>query len=104
MPIYEYRCHECGREFEVIQKFSDDPLTQCKHCGGAVTKLISQTSFRLKGSGWYVTDYAKGRSGPGSNGSARSEGETKSSESSGSSSDAKTSGSGSDSSSTTSKS
>ena len=59
MPIYEYRCEKCDSHFEVIQKFSDKPLKFCANCKGRLTKLISQTSFQLKGSGWYVTDYAK---------------------------------------------
>jgi putative FmdB family regulatory protein len=59
MPIYEYRCEKCDSHFEVIQKFSDKPLKFCSICKGRLTKLISQTSFQLKGSGWYVTDYAK---------------------------------------------
>ena len=59
MPIYEYQCDKCGSHFEVIQKFSDKPLRFCSNCKGRLTKLISQTSFQLKGSGWYVTDYAK---------------------------------------------
>ena len=59
MPIYEYQCEKCGSHFEVIQKFSDKPLKFCSNCKGRLTKLISQTSFQLKGSGWYVTDYAK---------------------------------------------
>lgn len=59
MPIYEYRCEKCDSHFEVIQKFSDKPLKYCSNCKGRLTKLISQTSFQLKGSGWYVTDYAK---------------------------------------------
>jgi putative FmdB family regulatory protein len=59
MPIYEYECENCGRVDEVIQKFSDKPLTKCRYCSGKVHKLISQSSFHLKGTGWYVTDYAK---------------------------------------------
>lgn len=59
MPIYEYKCKSCGKEFEVIQKFSDKPVEKCAHCQGEVEKLISQSSFVLKGSGWYQTDYAK---------------------------------------------
>lgn len=58
MPIYEYQCNRCGRLDEVIQKFSDKPLTKCKHCSGKLHKLISQSAFHLKGTGWYVTDYA----------------------------------------------
>jgi putative FmdB family regulatory protein len=59
MPIYEYECTACGHIEEIIQKFSDKPLTKCPQCAGKLTKLISQSSFHLKGSGWYVTDYAK---------------------------------------------
>jgi putative FmdB family regulatory protein len=62
MPIYEYQCGKCGRIEEAIQKFSDKPLTTCKHCSGHLQKLISQSAFHLKGSGWYVTDYANKRS------------------------------------------
>ena len=58
MPIYEYQCDACGQTEEVIQKFSDPPLTKCRHCSGKLHKLISQSSFHLKGTGWYVTDYA----------------------------------------------
>ncbi len=57
MPIYEYECTACGIHEEVIQKFSDKPLTTCSKCSGKLQKLISQSSFHLKGSGWYVTDY-----------------------------------------------
>jgi putative FmdB family regulatory protein len=60
MPLYEYRCEACGRQIEVIQKFSDRPLTKCEGCGGKLRKLISQSGFVLKGSGWYVTDYKGG--------------------------------------------
>jgi putative FmdB family regulatory protein len=59
MPIYEYECTSCGNITEVIQKFSDQPLTRCENCSGRLNKLVSQTSFQLKGTGWYVTDYAK---------------------------------------------
>jgi putative FmdB family regulatory protein len=58
MPIYEYECLNCSKHCEIIQKFSDEPLTICPDCGGEMHKLISQTSFILKGTGWYVTDYA----------------------------------------------
>jgi len=58
MPIYEYSCRECGG-FEVTQKITDKPLTRCPACKGKVKKLISNTSFHLKGTGWYVTDYAR---------------------------------------------
>lgn len=60
MPIYEYECNKCGKIHEVFQKFSDKPLTRCKACSGKLHKLISHSSFHLKGTGWYVTDYASG--------------------------------------------
>jgi putative FmdB family regulatory protein len=59
MPIYEYECTRCGNIEEALQKFSDKPLTKCRLCKGKLTKLVSQSTFHLKGSGWYVTDYAK---------------------------------------------
>ena len=59
MPIYEYQCTKCGEVFEAFQKITDEPLTQCKFCKSKVEKLISHSSFQLKGSGWYLTDYAK---------------------------------------------
>ena len=58
MPIYEYECTKCGNHMEVWQKFSDAPVTQCDCCHGKVRKVISQSAFHLKGTGWYVTDYA----------------------------------------------
>lgn len=65
MPIYEYRCEACGEELEKIQKFSDPPLTDCPACGKpALKKLVSASSFRLKGSGWYETDF-KNKKKPG---------------------------------------
>jgi len=57
MPIYEYRCERCGHELEVMQKMSDKPLTKCPECKGKLEKIFSQTSFQLKGSGWYASDY-----------------------------------------------
>jgi putative FmdB family regulatory protein len=59
MPLYEYECTQCGQVEEALQKFSDKPLSECRHCSGKLRKLISNTSFHLKGNGWYVTDYAK---------------------------------------------
>lgn len=59
MPIYEYRCEECEREIEVLQRIDEPPLAECPHCGGPVRKLISAPAFQFKGSGWYVTDYAR---------------------------------------------
>ncbi len=58
MPIYEYECAQCGRIEEAIQKFSDRPLTKCGHCSGKLHRLISHSSFHLKGSGWYADGYA----------------------------------------------
>lgn len=58
MPVYEYECLSCGKIHEVTQSFNDDPLIECPDCNGALKKLISKTSFVLKGSGWYKTDYA----------------------------------------------
>ena len=59
MPIYEYECSKCGKTIEVIQKFSDKPLKKHADCGGSLTKLISASGFQFKGTGWYVTDYAR---------------------------------------------
>jgi putative FmdB family regulatory protein len=58
MPIYEYECRACGQISEELQKISDPPLKKCPECGGKVTKLMSMNTFHLKGTGWYVTDYA----------------------------------------------
>ena len=58
MPIYEYRCEKCKRHHEIMQKITEKPLSLCPSCGGTMKKMISNTSFVLKGSGWYVTDYA----------------------------------------------
>ena len=57
MPMYEYKCQECGLVFEARQKFSDAPLSECRECGGSVEKLISQAAFSLKGGGWYDQGY-----------------------------------------------
>jgi putative FmdB family regulatory protein len=62
MPLYEYKCGSCGNVFEVIQKFSDQPLTVHESCGGALERLISTSALQFKGSGWYVNDYGKGNS------------------------------------------
>jgi putative FmdB family regulatory protein len=64
MPIYEYKCSRCGRINEIWQKLSDPPLDTCEVCGGSVKKIISHNSFHLKGTGWYVTDYASKGTGP----------------------------------------
>lgn len=57
MPIYEYKCTKCNEQFEVNQRMSDPLLTECRVCGGKLRKLITSSSFVLKGGGWYVTDY-----------------------------------------------
>ena len=117
MPIYEYKCENCGEVFEVRQKYSDEPVTVHEKCGGHVEKLISAPSFQFKGSGWYVNDYGKGGNGakkPESEGAGTSESAkstsdtatksdsaTKSSETATKSSDTKTSDSSSSSTTTT---
>ncbi len=63
MPMYEYKCASCGDVFEVMQKFSDEPLHEHPGCGGAVERLISAPALQFKGSGWYVTDYGRNGSG-----------------------------------------
>src|SRR3974377_1833891 len=72
MPIYEYECSKCKKAFEVFQKITEEPLTKCKMCGGPVQRLISQCSFHLKGTGWYVTDYKNGGSRASGTGSKQS--------------------------------
>ena len=57
MPTYEYRCSGCKKDFEVVQRITDDPLKGCPECGGSVERLITATNFILKGSGWYQSDY-----------------------------------------------
>ena len=84
MPLYEYQCPKCGR-FEVIRKFADDPLTTCPTCGSEIQKLMSAPAIQFKGTGWYVTDYAKksggeGKSGKSDGGSSDSKSDSKSSE------------------------
>jgi putative FmdB family regulatory protein len=63
MPIYEYECTKCGQQTEIWQKFSDPPMTKCEFCRGKMKKLISHSTFHLKGTGWYVTDYASKHGG-----------------------------------------
>ena len=78
MPLYEYQCKKCKHRFEKIQKFSDRPVKKCPECGGAVEKLLSQSAVQFKGSGWYVTDYARkgaGSSESGTDGSSAKTGE-----------------------------
>ena len=75
MPLYEYECEPAGHRFERIQKFSDPPVETCPTCGGKVRKLLSSPAIQFKGSGWYVTDYARKPSGEGAKSSgSKSEG------------------------------
>jgi putative FmdB family regulatory protein len=83
MPIYEYQCQKCGT-FELTQRITDKPLGKCPTCKGKVKKLISNTSFQLKGTGWYITDYARKDKGASEKGASTGENGAKSS------SDAKT--------------
>jgi putative FmdB family regulatory protein len=85
MPLYEYQCRACGHRFERIQKSSDPPVASCPSCGGDVEKLLSSPAIQFKGSGWYITDYAKSGKGPAdtkktesaADGKTESKGETK---------------------------
>jgi putative FmdB family regulatory protein len=79
MPVYEYECQKCGT-FETTQRITEEPLSKCPTCKGKVKKLISNTSFQLKGTGWYITDYArKGKDAPKTeNGASSSSSESKS--------------------------
>lgn len=66
MPLYEYECQSCGRRTELLQRFADAPLANCPECGGTVRKLPSAPAVQFKGTGWYVTDYARAGKGNGS--------------------------------------
>ncbi len=88
MPLYEYRCENCGDLFEVRQKFSDERLTVHEKCGGKVERLISAPSLQFKGSGFYVNDYARGSNPPANNGESKKKADTPASGSSGSDSGA----------------
>jgi putative FmdB family regulatory protein len=70
VPLYEYQCQKCKHRFEKIQKFSDRAVKKCPECGGPVEKLLSASAVQFKGSGWYVTDYARKSSGSGDSGAA----------------------------------
>lgn len=78
MPIYEYECEKCGAHLEVLQKMGDKALTRCTKCRGKVRKVVSRSSFQLKGSGWYVTDYGKTGSSEKSASKSSAKSETKS--------------------------
>jgi putative FmdB family regulatory protein len=94
MPLYEYECEVCAHRFERIRKFSDPPLDACPNCGGAVRKLFSSPAIQFKGSGWYITDYARKPSGDtaktgSKNDSEKASGDTTSSEKKGETSSTK---------------
>src|ERR1700674_241974 len=76
MPNYEYLCKNCGHRFEQIRKFSDKQLRKCPECGGVIEQVISAPAVQFKGSGWYVTDYAKKGAGSGGSSSSSSEGDS----------------------------
>ena len=80
MPLYEYQCEACGNRFERIQKFSDPQVEVCPSCGGKVQKLVSSPAIQFKGSGWYITDYAKKSSTEASSSSSSSGNSNKSSD------------------------
>ncbi len=77
MPLYEYECKKCGHRFERIQRFSDPMVKRCPECGGKVEQMISAPAVQFKGSGWYVTDYAKKSSGSGSSSESKSDSDGK---------------------------
>jgi putative FmdB family regulatory protein len=77
LPIYEYECTSCGKHFENMQKITEDPINSCPFCNGKVKKLVSNCSFQLKGTGWYVTDYGNGRKPEGKEGKQEEKKEAK---------------------------
>ena len=87
MPLYEYQCDACAHRFEVIQKFSDAPIDVCPKCGGAVKKLLSSPAIQFKGTGWYITDYA--RAGKSDSAASKASSESKSDTKSDAKSDSK---------------
>ena len=82
MPLYEYLCDTCGEKFEVMQKFADQPLSTHDKCGGKVARLISAPALQFKGTGWYITDYAKGGSSSSGNSGKDEGGKSKNAENS----------------------
>jgi putative FmdB family regulatory protein len=76
MPLYEYQCESCQHRFEVIQKFSDAPVDTCPKCSGVVKRLLSSPAIQFKGSGWYITDYARKSSGDSSKTAKAGEGDS----------------------------
>jgi putative FmdB family regulatory protein len=96
MPTYEYACRQCGRHIEVVQRISDEPLSECPHCGGQLRKVFHPAGILLKGSGFYKTDNRQKSTSSAeaaSSGSSSKSGDTSSSSSSSSSTDSKSSGS-----------
>lgn len=89
MPLYEYQCTKCGHRFEQIQKFSDPPAKKCPECGGKVEQLLSAPAVQFKGSGWYVTDYARKGSSSAANKKESGSADGKSGEAGGSKSESK---------------
>jgi len=87
MPLYEYECEKCGHRFERIQKFSDPPVDTCPVCSGSVKKLLSSPAIQFKGSGWYITDYAKKSGGGDSSKTTKSEKKSETTDSSASTTD-----------------
>lgn len=79
MPLYEYQCESCGRRTEILQRLDEPPATECPHCQGRLRKLLSAPAFQFKGSGWYLTDYAR-KGGAGEPGDAGKKGEAASSD------------------------
>ena len=90
MPLYEYECDACHHRFEVIQKFSDAPLTDCPKCGGRLEKLLSSPAIQFKGTGWYITDYARAGKSDGGGRAASGKSDSKAEDKSGSASETKT--------------
>jgi putative FmdB family regulatory protein len=88
VPLYEYECKKCGHRFEKIMKFSDEPIKVCPKCGGEVEQMVSAPAVQFKGSGWYVTDYAK-KSGSGAAKSSSGESASSTDSSTNSGSDSK---------------
>ncbi|HEX7960971.1 MAG TPA: FmdB family zinc ribbon protein [Terriglobales bacterium] len=81
MPLYEYLCKKCGNRFEKIQKFSDPEIKECPQCSGEVERLLSAPAVQFKGTGWYVTDYAKKSASSSASGSSDKTGTSSSSDS-----------------------
>ncbi|HEX7486790.1 MAG TPA: FmdB family zinc ribbon protein [Vicinamibacterales bacterium] len=94
MPLYEYQCENCGLKFEVIQKFSDPTVGTCRACGGKVQRLLSAPAIQFKGTGWYITDYArKGMTPPDSDKPSSSTGSSETSDKPAASAETKSPGS-----------